>query len=262
MLVKNPKYHKSISTKQKLLLQILYKFRYASTDLVAEFVGKDKSTIYEGYYVLIKQGYVHKVYDKSYRLRQRPAIYCLASKGIKYLRDSEDSYYRESVLRNYYKNKKTSEEHIDHCLTVFEFYLTLSRQTGTKFNIYSKYELDKDAFPNPPPDLYLASRSDAEDAPDYVLDVFKPQTLMWILKKRLRQYQVDSEEKDDEISPNVLLVAQNNSTEKRLFKLTEDAMQDFKFYITTQERLLSSKDGEVWIDVDESYEDELVRIQL
>ncbi|MCA9348428.1 hypothetical protein KC867_03395, partial [Candidatus Saccharibacteria bacterium] len=96
--------------------------------------------------------------------------------------------------------------------------------------------------------------------PDYILDIFPAGTMTWLLRKRLRQHQ-EAEEESDYIYPNVLLVASNASTERRLFKQVESAIQDFEFYIT-QEELLLSGDRNVWIDLMESDEDEFVRRPL
>ncbi len=259
MLVKNPKYHKRLSTKQVQLLHILFKFRFVSTDLVAELLGKDRSTIYEAFHVLEKQKLVYKFYNKTYRLRSKPATYCLDSKGIKYLRDNTN--LDEKTLRNFYKNKTMDEEYIDRRLNVFVVYLKLRKIMGEKFNLYTKWGLNKEAFPSPPlPELWLERKQAASGELNYVVDIFVPMTFSWLLKRRIRQY-CDFEDDSEYESNNVLFIAQNKSTEERLYKLTEDNYWDFEFYITQQDLLLSSKDGKVWIDPGES-DDEYVRIKL
>jgi hypothetical protein len=237
---------------------LLYKFRYGTTDLIAEVVKKDRSTIYESLFVLEKQNLIHKFHDSTYRIRGSPAIYCLAAKCIKYLRDNTD--LDKTTLRNFYKNKSMRQEHIDHCLNVFKIFNTLKRQVGNKFAIYTKYELNREAFPKPLPELYLERRG-SSDKSSYVLDIFAPGTYTWLLIKRLRQHQELSEE-HGETYPNILLLAQNPSTEKRLFRQVQSAIQDFEFLITQQDLLLNSNDGKVWIDVDESDEDKFVRVGL
>ncbi len=62
--------------------------------------------------------------------------------------------------------------------------------------------------------------------------------------------------------PNVLFVAQNQSTENRLFKLTYENYADFDYFITQEEQLLNSEDGKVWIDMENSEEDEVIRVKL
>lgn len=269
MLVADPKYRRPISQKQLVLLGLLYKFRFVTTDLIAEWLKKDRSTIYESLYVLEQQGYIYKFYNKTYRLRDRPAVYCLAAKGIKYLRDN--TKLDEKTLKNFYKNKRMGQPqdeeeqqkydaYIDSCLLVFKYFLTLKRQTNNRFKIYTKWELNRDMFPTPPPELLLENESDNE--PDYVLDIFAPGTFSWLLRKRINQHKDAEDERGEYSYPHVLLVAQNESTQKRLFKMTYENYSDFSFYLTQQDDLLNSTDGKVWIDMEESEEDEFVLVGL
>ncbi len=260
MLVKEPRYRRPVSSNQVRLLYILFKFRFSTSDLIAVLVKKDRSTVYESLHTLEKQGYIHKFHDKSYRLRGRPAVYTLAAKGIKYLRDNPE--VDQTTLRNFYKNKRIAVENeplVDHCLLLFKIFNIFKAQTGEAFSIYTKYELDKDDFVNPKPELWLQRRGKSQK-PDYILDVFSAGTMTWLLRKRLRQHQ-NAEDESDYTYPNVLLVAGNTSTEKRLFRQVESALQDFEFYIT-QEELLFSGDKKIWIDLEESCEDEIKRTEL
>lgn len=261
MLVREPKYRRSVSSNQVRLLYILFKFRFGTSDLIAESVKKDRSTVYESLRTLEKQGYIHKFHDSSYRLRGRPAVYTLAAKGIKYLRDT--SKIDPTTLRNFYKNKRIAIENellVDQCLLVFRIFNVLKAQTGQTFSIYTKYELNKADFISPPPGLWL-QRQGKSQKPDYILDIFPAGTMTWLLRKRLREHQ-EFEEEYEYLYPNVLLVAGNPNTEKRIFKQIESAIQDFEFYITRQDMLLSG-DKNIWVDVAETYDyDELQRIAL
>ena len=81
-----PKTRYKISESQLGLLLLIMKYRFASSDVLAEVLSKDRSTIYERLSLLVDQDYVMKVYDKTHRLRQRPVIYYLAPAGIRYLK--------------------------------------------------------------------------------------------------------------------------------------------------------------------------------
>lgn len=260
VLVKEPKYRRPLSSNQIRLLYILFKFRFGTSDLIATVVKKDRSTVYESLRTLEQQGYVHKFHDSSYRLRGRPAIYTLAAKGIKYLRDT--SKIDQTTLRNFYKNKRIAVENeqlVDQCLLVFRIFNVLKAQTGQAFSIYTKYELDKDDFVSPTPELWLQRQGKSQE-PDYILDIFPAGTMTWLLRKRLRQHQEFADE-NGYLYPNVLVVANNPNTEKRLFKQVKNAMQDFEFYIAQQVMLLGD-DKKVWLDLMESDEDEFVRCAL
>jgi hypothetical protein len=142
---------------------------------------------------------------------------------------------------------------------VFRIFNVLKAQTGQTFSIYTKYELNKEDFISPPPELWLQRQGKSQKL-DYILDIFPAGTMTWLLRKRLRQHQEFAEEYEY-LYPSVLLVAGNPNTEKRTFRLVETAIQDFEFYITQQEMLFSSN-KKIWVDVIESDEDEFVRKDL
>lgn len=255
MLVKNPKYRHKLSTNQTGLLKLLFKFRFVTTDLVAELIGKDRSTIYESLYVLGKQGYVAKQYGSSYRLRQRPASYCLAAKGIRYLWGQPG--LEEKTLRNFYKSRRAPETVVDRCLDVFKIYLALMKSFGPDYQIFTKHELSRDKFVSPMPELFIQGKT---NQPDYVVDIFSAGTFSWLLRKRIQQHN-DFADGSNYQYPHVLCIAQNASTELRMFKFTYENYEDFEFYVTQQELLLSGE-PKIWIDPDESDEDELIRAKL
>jgi len=266
MLNVNPKYRRPLSAKQVSLLQVVFKFRFVSSDLLAEYLGKDRSSVYENLYVLVNQGYVAKQYDKTYRIRGRPASYCLATKGIRYLRENTD--ISRKALRNMYKNKNMDEAHVDKCLLVMQIAITLNKQANHTFDIATKYELsDEEFFLRPLPDLYLSRKKAKEGQKlDYTLDIFEPNLPTWILRKRLRDYQEHCHEAelDDNDYPDVLLVASNDSTERRLHKQFKYSMQDFEFYVTTLERLLEPNNihKPIWKDDMFDEEDEEGQLEL
>lgn len=260
MLVTSPKHRRPLNSNQITILRLCYKFRFVTTDLLSSALNKNRSTVYESLYVLEKQGYVHKFYDKTYRLRGRPAIYCLAAKGIKYLR--YNTKLDHATLRNFYKNKQiaaNNEELVDRCLLVFRIFNVLRAQTGGRFSLYTKYELTRDNYTRPLPELVLVDKD--PDKSDYILDIFAAGTMTWLLRKRLRQHQ-DFADDSDYRYPNVLLVAGNSSTEQRLLKLVGYSLQDFEFYITQQELLFDEDNGKIWVDTDESEDNEITRVQL
>ena len=258
VLVKDPGYYKKLSSKQIELLLVLYRFRFVSTDLVAELLGKDRSTIYESFYNLEKQDYIQKFYEKSYNLLGRPAIYCLAAKGIRFLRDNTE--IDEKRLRNYYKNKSADNELIDKYMYVFKVFLKLRRQFGDRFNIHTRADMNKEAFPNPLPELWLERKQEDSEGLDYVLDIFPALIPSWLLRRRVRQYQ-DFEDESEYESSHVLCICGNESTEKRLFKLVYENYNEFNFYLT-QKELFDSGEDDICIDTEQADEDEIERVSL
>lgn len=69
-------------------------------------------------------------------------------------------------------------------------------------------------------------------------------TLTWQIRKRVRQHE-DFADESEYLYPHVLFVAGNDSTERRIARLTSELYVDFEVFTTTQERLLGS-DAPIW----------------
>jgi hypothetical protein len=256
-----PKYRWKVSEQQIIILIYIHKFRFITTDILAEIVGKDRSTIYERLAVLEKQGYIAKQYDSTFRLRRCPATYCLAPLGIRTLKDNPR--VEQVSLRQSYRNKSFTEEQIDGCLLVAQIYLHFRRYYDKYFDCYTKYQLSRDKFIRPTPVLFIRGRTDK--IPNYVVDIIPAGLQTWIIRKRITQHE-DFADDSDEYYPHVLFIAGNNNTEKRIVKLTEECYNDFSFYTTTMERLLHGSRKKLWwnpeefLGLDDDEEPELIEL--
>lgn len=261
MLKKEPKYRKTLTEKQLRLLKLIYKFRFVSVPLLAEVLGRNKSSVYENLYVLVGQGYVEKRYDGSFRLAHIPAIYCLDTKGIKLLRNEEHKL-SDMALRNMYKNKRMNLEYINKCLQALEIFSTFKRHYSDTFSIFSRFELsDYDFFPRPLPDFYLRRVGSKEDeVNEFMVSILEKSVPYFVHIKKMRTYQTHEEEEGWEGDyPCVLLIAPTDAIEKRLRKTIENTSQDFEFYTTTVDRLIATdREPAVWAEAFE--EDELISL--
>ena len=244
MLVKSPKYRKPLHSNQIRLLNIIFKFRFVSVPLLAKYLSKDKSTIYEQLLTLSSQGYIRKNYDSSYQLPPRPASYALATKGIKFLRDNTD--LSQTALRNMSKNGAASAALVERSLTTMSLCHQLTQQYPYKFDIYTKSEMSAvDELIRPLPDLMLRRRRNHPTKPEeYLLELLEPSVMSWLLRKRIRAHQELAEASEFQY-PNVLLVATNDSTERRIMHILENCYDDFEFYATTIDRL-ATDDTAIW----------------
>jgi DNA-binding transcriptional ArsR family regulator len=257
VLVKIPKYRKSISKSQLQLLLVVFKFRFVGSEYIGSWLHKDKSTIYERLYVLEKQGYVHKDYDSTYHLRLRPAIYSLTAKGIRYLRDS-DIQLHEAALRNMYKNSSASLQLVDHSLNVFRLCVLLKSQYLDTVQLFTRPELSAySQFIRPLFDVYIQQALKQSTKPNYQLEIIEAGTFTWIIRKRLQAHQDFLDECDDwhDDYPTLLFVCGNNSTEKRIQRLVLNSYFDFEVYTNTDERLKTGK-TKVWLKEYDPYDGE------
>ncbi len=217
MLVKEPSYRHKLSSEQIGLLKVLFKFRFVSTELLAGYLDRDKSTIYERLYVLGNQGYTAKLYDKNYRFRGRPATHCLAAAGIRYLLDNSD--LDPVILRGMYRNQSYSEAIIDRHLLVMKLYLVFEKLYGQQFELYTKTELTKTAwFLRPLPELYLETKDHKQAS--LLLEIVEAGLPSWQLRRRLWKHVDYADDEWNEAKygayPSLLLIATNDRTEQRL----------------------------------------------
>lgn len=246
-----PKTRYKVSESQVKLLVLIMKYRFVSSDVLAEVLRKDRSTIYERLSVLADQEYVVKVYDKTHRLRQRPVIYYLAPKGIRYLKKAG---YDKTNL--HYKNKSFTDEQVDEQLLLGQLARAIQKPYGKTFSLYTKYQYGADVFYlTPPPYAKLEVAKDA--IPDYFIEYFPAFHSNWKIRKRINQHIEYADEHDEYIHPHLLLICGNTSTEKRVIRMTEELYADFEVFTSTQERLLSG-DKEAWLKPDEVDWDEEV----
>lgn len=250
MRKEKPKTRYSVSSSQVVLLLWILKYRFVSSDVLAESLKKDRSTIYERLSVLVEQGYVVKVYDKTFRLRQRPVIYYLAPAGIRYLKKA--GYDRTQL---HYKNKNFTDEQIDEQLLLAKISRAISTPYGTKFKCYTKYQFGADTFYlTPPPYAKLVGKTDS--IPDYFMEYFPERYESWKIRRRVNQHDAFADEYDYTY-PHLLLIAGNDNTEHRIVRLTANMLPDYELFTTTKERLFSGK-KKIWLKPYEvDWDDEL-----
>lgn len=248
--------HRSkLSDSQIKLLGLIAKFRFVTVELVSTWREKSKATMYERLAVLEDLGYVQKRYEKAWKLLGRPVVYSLTGKGLRVLRDTGSGYFTDAVIRNQYKNRSASLQLVDHSLDVAKLCVQLFKQYDSTYDIFAKSEIDQfEEFMCPLPDLYIrTNRNDEEDRPiHYQLEVVEAGTFTWMLKKRINAHQDWFDENNGEdwgfedSYPNLLLICDNKSTEKRIHRLTDGYAFDFEIWTVTRERLATGE-KKVWV---------------
>lgn len=239
----------TISTSQLLILDMLHKYRFLTSDLLAALLHKDRSTIYERLAVLVEQEYVTKKYNSTYRIDRRPAAYYLAPAGIRYLK--KQGYSRTQL---HYKNKDLTESQIDEYYLHTALALALRKNNPHIDHTFTKYQLNPEEYVKPTP--WLLFESDSDTTPDFFMEYIPSGTLSWIIRKRINSH-IEFCEESEYTYPYLLLVAGNDSTEKRIINLSSGLLWDSELYTTTEERLLSGKKN-IWLQAyDVDWDEEL-----
>lgn len=265
MPVNTTKQSKQATKKQLAVLKQLYRFRFGTTDLLARSLDlKDGRYIHMRLDALVKQEYIGKNYDSTYKLDGKPATYYMLPKTFAALKEYAKTDGKEvslKSLRNAYKDKEASERFVAKKLAVFTIYDKLRASYGESLGFWTKEQLnfDKyDYFPEPKPDAYLTITPEGPRPRDrcFFLNYLDDETPFFVHVRRLQKY-VDYveagewEEATDSKLRGVLIVCESTSLLKRVRKklaqiVDEDDMP--RFCYTTLEGLKRStpEDEEVW----------------
>lgn len=245
-----------ISKYQLDILVLIVKYRFVSSALLASCLGKDKSTIYERLSVLVDQEYIAKKYDMTYKLRHRPVIYYLAPAGIRYLMKA--GYPR---ARLHYKSKDFTDEQIDEHFMLKELAETVCKPYTHAFELRTKYEASVDEFCITPAS-YAQLVGTSDDTSDYFIEYFPRFFESWKIRKRINQHTNYAFDHDEYRYPNLLFVCGNESTMKRVIRLTADTYTTIDIFCTTIDRVRSGEKN-IWLrPVDVYWDEELPYIPL
>lgn len=184
----NTTQHKPLNTKQLAILHLLYRFRFGTTELLAQALNvKSKIKMNERLKLLLEQGYIGRNYNPEYRLLRKHASYYLLANGINALRQSKGRYDK-AVLHNIHKDKTASEQFIDHSLRIFRAFCDLKTKHGDNLRFFTKSQLGQyDYFPEPLPDAYIRLKGDIEER-QYFLEVLQSTRPFFISVRKVQKY--------------------------------------------------------------------------
>lgn len=119
-----------ITNKQHLILTYLFTYRFLTIHQLQTFLGhKQKHRIQVWLNDLIAKNYLYQIYDQSsFKAAGMPAIYYLATSGVRHLRQS--GAYPDPELRNRYKEATRTQDFIDRCLLVADCAINLQRSSN------------------------------------------------------------------------------------------------------------------------------------
>ena len=165
---------------------LIYKFRFITIPLLTNYKNLKSNSLQRNLDILLKEKYVYKRFDLTYKINRKPAVYWLTAKGVAVFKD--DPRFNPSVLHSYYKNKSLSDEFIQHNLDTFKAYNAIKNTYEDKFEMFTRQEITHFTdFPETKPDIYLRSSKEY-----FIVLAHDMQT--FILKKRLKEYITHSEE--------------------------------------------------------------------
>jgi hypothetical protein len=257
------KHRKKLNAEQLEVLELLYKFRFGSNDLIAQYFGKkDRSFVFKRLSILLEQGLIGKRFEPSYRLAGKPAAYFLTPAGARILQESNSKI--ELNIKTIYKDKTVSEQFIKHCLAIFAVHNHLRAEYGGKLKFFTKSQLAKyDYLPPKLPDAYIRLKVEQSEK-QFFLDVFHDDQPFFAAARRIKQYVDYSDEGEWEVTgtelPTALLICESAGLQKLLQKKVARSTGEVIFALTTLAELTTG--GAIWQQADEPEEPKKVLLEL
>jgi hypothetical protein len=255
-----PRYRHSLNQEQVDVLELLYKFRFASSELIARHCGKKSGVfVYKRLKILQEQGFIGKRFDSSYRLQGKPAAYYLLPKGARKLQvHREDLNINITLL---YKEKTVSEAFAQHYIDILAVYIQLQQLYGGKLKLFTKSQLrEYEYFPKPLPDAYLSLKSGNEPK-RFFFELIENSTPFFVVDKKIKKYIAYFENGawDDTGSdfPGILLLCETPAlqkwVQKRVATNLNNADVDDLLFATAAKNILLKSTGSssIWQTADE-----------
>ncbi len=242
------KSYKPLNNKQIEVLNILYRFRFGTSELIALIMNQ--STIYTRTRLnrLLDQDYIARNYDSSYKLRGIAANYYLTPKAIKLLKNNNK--LDQKGLHLLYYNKRASAKFIKHWLDIFRIYLKLMELYKNKLEFFTSTEItNQDQFPRPKLDSYLTINNS-----NYFLELLDNSMSYTLLKRKVNKHikHYETEELKGDY-PTILLICSTEAIKAMITKylrytLDKMGIDELEFLITTKKQLLKQKDNKqtIW----------------
>lgn len=225
------KHRKKLNEQQLVVLELLYRFRFGSNELFAQYFGKkDNSLAYKRLSVLIEQGLVGKRFEGSYRIQGRPAAYYLTPEGARRLQEARDDL--RINIKTIYKDAGVSEQFVSYRMELFAIHNQLKAQYGDALSFFTASDLnndDFDYFPRPLPDAYIQLKTE-DGEKQFFLDVFHDDQPYFVAVRKILQYIKYDEEADWVVTetdlPVILAVCESSGPAKRVRKRMIKALKD------------------------------------
>lgn len=244
------KRRRKLKTEQIEVLELLYKFRFGSNDLFAQYFGKkDRSFVFKRLSILLEQGLIGKRFEPSYRLLGKPAAYYLTPVGARVLQERRDPGKPEVNIKAIYKDKTVKDDFVWQCLDIFTAYNRIRAEYGDRLKFFTRADLNYeqfDYFPQPLPDAFIRLSLDGEEK-QYFLDFYHDKQPFFAAVRKIKKYVEYAESGDwdgtNTVLPVIFAVCESSGLQKRLHERTaivdESWVDELMFVVTGKEHLLA-----------------------
>jgi hypothetical protein len=205
-------------------LKTVLKFRYVTTDNLANTHSITTNSAYSALEILNKAGYLEKIYEKSYRLLNKSARYFLSQKALTFLHSQADVQLDEALWKSRKTDGKKTQDFIDLQVALHAAYNDLVARFGDKITMDTALELHgTEGIIKPLPGLLVTPKRGKQ----FFVEVADSQHLFFI-RKRIRKY-IENYEANEwgwEVYPDVCIIRSSASDRTRLRKFIYALMED------------------------------------
>ncbi len=205
-------------------LKTVLKFRYVTTDNLANYQSITTNSAYSALEILSKAGYLQKIYEKSYRLLNKSARYFLTQQALTFLRVQADIKLDDAIWKSRKTDGKKTPDFIDLQVALHAAYNDLRARFGDKIAIDTALELHgTEGVIKPVPGLLVRPNT----GKNFFVEVADGQHLFFV-RKRIRKYieNYESNEWEWDAYPNVYFIRSSASDRTRLRKFVYQLMED------------------------------------
>lgn len=261
-MTNNPKYRRPLNSDQVDTLELLYKFRFGSVDLIREYFSKSsRGLIFSRLKVLEEQGFIAKRFDSSYRIQGKSAAYYLLPEGARKLQERRNPEDDEVNIKSIYKDKSVSEAFIQHSLNIFTTYNQFKTHYKDSLDFFAKSDLSGyEHYPTPLPDAFLSLEA-GQDTKHFFVEIQEDSQPFFTAVRKVKKYIDYKDSGEWAITeadfPAILFVCESFSLQKRLQKqitkmLNASWADDLHFATATKAELTSfSEANTIWQEVTE-----------
>jgi hypothetical protein len=260
------KHRKVVSSGQLAILELLYKYRFGSIELLRISLGLHEGPgLYKKLKILVDGKYVGKRYESSYRIKGIPAAYHLLAKGFRELQKLPNyPSIDEKLIKYSYRDNTVKQPFIADNLCLYSTALELMR-LYPELKLFTQRDLaHRPHFPKKLPDGFVSLKATAHDKPfRYFLDIIPDDTPRYIVDKKIVDYYEFFDEYDWEVKtksklPAMLLLTESGSYEKRLQRLVDKKQRaldsdDLEYFTSTLVALknATSQEKDIWSNVED-----------
>lgn len=176
----------TITTKQKQILLLIYRFRFLNRIQIQTLLNnKDYKNINLWLKDLTAKNYTGKIFERTAGIN-KPAIYFASNNGIKFFSSAEGA--DRKGLRKLYQEKRRSQAFIDQCILIAQVYIKLLSQNLQDFKFYTQVDFPTNSvIRDLLPSFAYVYTNDAK-LQHYTCDIIKDGTPRFAIRSRINQY--------------------------------------------------------------------------